>query len=209
MLQAATATGAVLLARPLKLDPDEIRRNLDLGSPGILCPFINTGEEAAALVQACRYPPDGRRGWGPRRAAGYGFDTAAYAAEANDAMICVPIIESARAVANIDAIVSVPGIDGVTVGPMDLSISLGCFQQFTHPSYVEAVDKVRAACHRHGKAMGTGCYSAEHAQECVAGGDVLLLVAGDDIFLATEAKRRIGELRAAAAQRALAADARV
>lgn len=199
MLQAATATDAVLLARPLKLDHDEIRRYLDLGSPGILCPFVNSGEEAAALVQACRYPPDGQRGWGPRRAAGYGFDTAAYAAEANDAMICIPIIESKEAVANIDAIVSVPGIDGVTVGPMDLSISLGCFQQFTHAAYIEAVDTVRAACHRHGKAMGTGCYSAEYARACVAGGDVLLLVAGDDIFLAAEATRRIAELRAVAA----------
>ena len=208
MLQAAMATDAVLLARPLKLDPDEIRRYLDLGSPGILCPFINTGEEAATLVEACRYPPAGRRGWGPRRAAGYGFDTATYAAAANEAMICIPIIESADAVANIDAIVSVPGIDGVAVGPMDLSISLGCFQQFTHPSYIAAVDKVRAACHRHGKAMGTGCYSAEYAQACVAGGDVLLLVAGDDIYLAAEATRRIGELRAVAAERAPAADAR-
>lgn len=208
MLQAAAATDAVLLARPLRLDPDEIRRYLDLGSPGILCPFINSSEEAAALVQACRYPPDGRRGWGPRRAAGYGFDTAAYAATANDSMICIPIIESAEAVAHIDDIVSVPGIDGVTIGPMDLSISLGCFQQFTHPSYVDAVDRVRAACRRHGKAMGTGCYSAEYAQECVAGGDVLLLVAGDDIFLASEATRRIGELRAVAATRAGAADVR-
>lgn len=201
MLQAATATNAVLLARPLKLDPDEIRRYLDLGSPGVLCPFINSGADAAALVNACRYPPDGIRGWGPRRAAGYGFDTTAYAEAANESMICIPIIESAAAVANIDDIVAVPGIDGVTVGPMDLSISLGCFQQFTHQSYIDAVTRVRDACLRHGKAMGTGCYSSAYAQACAAQGDVLLLVAGDDIYLASEARRNIEELRAVAARR--------
>jgi 4-hydroxy-2-oxoheptanedioate aldolase len=64
MLQAATPTKAVLLARPLRFDPDEIRRFLDLGAPGVLCPFINTGEEARKL-EACRYRPAGIRGYGP------------------------------------------------------------------------------------------------------------------------------------------------
>lgn len=201
MLQAAAGTDAVLLARPLRLDRDEIRRYLDLGSPGVLCPFINSGADAAALVSACLYPPVGCRGWGPRRAAGYGFDTAEYAATANDSMICIPIIESSAAIAHIDDIVAVPGIDGVTVGPMDLSISLGCPMQFTHQSYLDAVARVRDACRRHGKAMGTGCYSAAYAQDCVQNGDSLLLVAGDDLFLASEAKRSIEELRAAAARR--------
>ena len=63
MLQAAAHTDAVVLARPLRLDPDEIRRFLDLGAQGILCPFINTGEEARRLVEACRYPPAGIRGY--------------------------------------------------------------------------------------------------------------------------------------------------
>jgi 4-hydroxy-2-oxoheptanedioate aldolase len=78
LLQAATATDTVALARPLRLDADEIRRFLDLGSPGVLCPLINSGEDARLLVNACRYPPAGIRGWAPRRAARYGFDTAEY-----------------------------------------------------------------------------------------------------------------------------------
>jgi 4-hydroxy-2-oxoheptanedioate aldolase len=98
-------------------------------------------------------------------------------------------------VERIDEIVSVDGIDGITIGPMDLSLSLGCFQQFTDPLYLQAVEKVRAACRRHGKAMGTGCYSSEHAQQCMRDGDQLLLVAGDDLFLASEAKRQISLLR--------------
>jgi 2-keto-3-deoxy-L-rhamnonate aldolase RhmA len=195
MLQACVASEAVLLVRPLRLDPDDIRRFLDLGSPGVLCPFVNSGRDAKLLVDACRYPPAGIRGWAPRRAGGYGFDSTEYATAANDAMICIPVIESREGVENIDDIVAVDGIDGVTIGPMDLSISLNCFQQFDHPDYLEAVRRVREACQRHGKAMGAGCYSNEHAQQCIREGDVLLLVAGDDLFLAGEAKRQIGLLR--------------
>jgi 2-keto-3-deoxy-L-rhamnonate aldolase RhmA len=195
MLQACVASEAVLLLRPLRLDPDKIRQFLDLGSPGVLCPFVNNGKEAKLLVDACRYPPAGIRGWGPRRAGGYGFDSAEYTASANEAMICIPIIESGEAVERIDEIVSVDGIDGISIGPMDLSLSLGCFQQFDHPVYLAAVAKVREACRRHGKAMGTGCYSTEHAQQCIRDGDALLLVAGDDLFLSSEAKRQISALR--------------
>lgn len=195
MLQATVATDAIALARPLRLDPDEIRRYLDLGSPGVFCPFINNGEEANLLVRACRYPPAGIRGWGPRRAGVYGFDNKEYLERAHESMVCIPIIESAQAIDNIEEIVAVEGIDGVSVGPMDLSMSLGCFQDFTNAAYLSAVEKVRAACLRHGKAMGTGCYSGEHAASCIRGGDSLLLVAGDDLFLSAEAKRQIEELR--------------
>ena len=203
MLQSAVVSKAVLLVRPLKLDPDEIRRFLDLGSPGVLSPFVNNGAEARTLVNSCRYPPSGSRGWGPRRAAGYGFDIADYVAKANDCIVIIPIIESKEAVDNIDEIVSVEGIDGVTIGPMDLSISLGCFQEFDNPTYVAAVERVRRECRKHGKAMGTGCYSSEHACNCIAAGDSLLLVAGDDLFLASEATRQIKTLRTVVEARTL------
>jgi len=194
MLQAAAHTDAVLLARPLRLDADEIRRLLDLGSPGVLCPFINTGDEARKLVEACRYPPAGIRGYGPRRAGVYGSDADEYFETANEAMIVAGIIESAQAVENINDIVKVDGFDGVVIGPMDLSISLGCFKEFEHPRYLEAVETVRQACRRHGKAMGHGCQGLAHARECGALGDNLLLVAGDDSFLASEARRFLNEL---------------
>ena len=195
MLQAAAHTEAVALARPLRLDADEIRRFLDLGSPGVLCPFINSGEDARKLVQACRYPPAGIRGYGPRRAGVYGFDADEYMREANDSILIVGIIESEQAIENIDDILKVEGFDGITIGPMDLSISLGCFKQFDHPRYVHAVETVRSACRRHGKAMGHGCQGLEHARQCAALGETLLLVAGDDGFLAAEAQRYLNELR--------------
>lgn len=195
MLQAAARTDAVVLGRPLRLDTDEIRRFLDVGAQGILCPFINTGEEALQLAQACRYPPQGVRGYGPRRAGAYGFDADSYFQQANEALVNIAVIESEQAIKNINEIVSVDGIDGVVIGPMDLSISLGVFRQFEHSAYVAAVEQVRGACLKHGKAMGTGCYSLEHAASCRQRGDTLLLVGGDDVFLANESRRWIGALR--------------
>jgi 2-keto-3-deoxy-L-rhamnonate aldolase RhmA len=195
MLQAALHTPAVVLVRPLRLDPDEIRRFLDLGSPGVFCPFINNHEDASRLVQACRYAPAGIRGYGPYRASSYGFDSEEYFSQANDAMICIPIVESNEAIENIEDIVSVDGIEGVVVGPMDLSISLGCFKKFEDDTYLAAVEKVRKACKKYAKAMGTGCTSLEHAKQCAEKGDTLLLLAGDDVFLAREATRCLKLLR--------------
>jgi 4-hydroxy-2-oxoheptanedioate aldolase len=195
MLQAGAATNAVVLARPLRFDADEIRRFLDLGSPGVLCPFVNTGEEAERLVQACRYPPAGIRGYGPRRAGVYGFDADEYFREANNSLLCIPIIESKLSVENIEEIVAVDGIDAVCIGPMDLSISLGRFKQFESSVYLEAHEKVRRACRKHQKAMGTACYSLDHARLCASRGDQLLLVGGDDQHLSAEARRWVEALR--------------
>jgi len=202
MLQAAVGTPTVVLARPQKLDFDEIGRYLDIGSPGVMCPFINTGEQAARLVEMCLYPPAGRRGWGPRRAINYGIDGEEYLAKANSAMLCLPIIETPEAVERIDDIAKVEGIDGVVMGPNDLSMSLGCFKKFDDPRFTSAYDTVRAACKRHGKVMGTGCPTLDLARECARQGDGLLLAASDDAYLATEARRCLGEVRAAVPTRA-------
>ena len=200
MLQAAAGTSAVALARPRKLDLDEIRLYLDIGSPGVMCPFINSGEEAARLVEFCRYPPAGIRGWGPRRAV-YGMNPDEYLAKANSAMFCLPIIETPAAVERIDDILQVDGIDGAVMGPNDLSMELGCFKKFDDPRFISAVETVRAACRRAGKAMGTGCYSLDFARECARHGDTLLLVASDDGYLAAEGRRCLGAVRAAVPSR--------
>jgi 2-keto-3-deoxy-L-rhamnonate aldolase RhmA len=195
MLQAAAHTKAAVLARPLRLDPDEIRRFLDLGAQGILCPFVNTGEEARQLVQACRYPPAGIRGYGPRRAGVYGLSSDEYFHQANEALLCIPIIESREAVQNIEAIVSVDGIDAVCIGPVDFSISLGIYKRFDDPIYWAAAEQVRQACRKHRKAMGTGCPSLEHAQRCLTAGDVFLMAGGDEGFLMSESRRWLETLQ--------------
>ncbi len=195
MLQTGVYTNAVVLTRPLVFNPDEIRRFLDNGSPGLVCPFINNGEEARRLVEACRYPPQGIRGHGPRRAGLYFNDADEYFRSANDAILISPIIESQEAIDNIDDIMSVDGIDAPVVGPNDLSISLGIFQEFDHPRYQAAIEQVREACRKYGKAMGGSCLNLEHAAECIAKGDQFLLVTGDDLALAAEARRVLERLK--------------
>jgi 2-keto-3-deoxy-L-rhamnonate aldolase RhmA len=200
MLRAAGRTDAVVLARPLRLDPDEIRRLLDVGSPGVLCPFINTGEEAIRLVQACRYPPLGIRGYGPRRADTYGLDADQYFDHANEAMLCIPIIESQASVENIEDIVRVDGIDAVCIGPMDLSVSLGIPKEYEHLKYKTAYETVRQACRKYKKAMGTACFGLDHAKRCAAEGDTFLLLGGDTSSLVAESRRLIEGMRRGDAQ---------
>ena len=191
MLQAAAHTGAVPIVRVLRLDQREIGRMLDLGAAGILCPFINTEEDARTLVAATRYPPQGTRSYGPRRAGGFGLEPTGYDALVRDALICLAMIESAEAVANIARIVAVDGITGCVIGPLDLSIDFGVPGDFSAAPYVAAVAQVRDACRERGTPMGIGCASLEQALEVVQPGDQLLLVGGDDLALASEARRTI------------------
>lgn len=195
MLQAGRHTDTVVLARVLRLDPELIRLYLDLGSPGVACPFIETAAQAQHLVDACRYPPLGIRGYGPRRAGNYGFDADDYFAQANDSMVCIAMIESELAIENASEITAVEGLDGVLIGPMDLSINLGVFEDFESDRYLEAVETVRAACRANGTAMGTGCYSIEHAITCRDTGDSLLLALGDEVALRQGAIATLETLR--------------
>ena len=195
MLQAGQHTDTVVLARAMRLDVELIRLYLDLGSPGVACPFINTEEEAKRLVAACRYPPEGIRGYGPRRAGNYGFDADAYYEQANDSMICIAMIETETAIQNIDQITAVEGLDAVLIGPMDLSIDLGVFGDFSSQKYAEAESRVRDACQTNGTAMGTGCYSMDHAIACRDTGDPLLLALGDEVAIRQGAVETLSILR--------------
>ena len=149
MLQAVSTTGVIPLARVPWNDPAFVMKILDAGAYGVICPMVNTREEAEALVRACRYPPRGHRSWGPVRASIYaGAD---YGDHANDELIVMPMIETAEALKNLDEILSVPGVDAVYVGPSDLSLALGFSPRLdqTDPPVVEAQQKIVAACKRH------------------------------------------------------------
>ena len=110
-------------------------------------------------------------------------------------MLCIPIIESRSAVENIDEIVSVDGIDTVCIGPVDLSISLAVPQSYESPEFVEAFATVSASCARHGKPMGTGAYSIEHARACRRQGVGFLLTLVDDQALRAGAHMTMDALR--------------
>lgn len=131
-----------------------IKRALDIGAYGIVIPYVNTKEEAIAAVKACKYPPEGNRGLGPRRAA---IDDPEYVTTANNELMIIVQIETATALQNLDEILSIPGIDVALVGPADLSLNLEVFNQWNHPVFTSAIDKILAACTRHKVTPGYYC----------------------------------------------------
>jgi 4-hydroxy-2-oxoheptanedioate aldolase len=123
LLQAVGAGPAVPMARCPALEPAVIGKLLDAGAYGIICPAIDTGEQAADFVRACRYPPVGARSFGPSRGLLYGGPD--YVEHADRTVLTWAMIESVTALANLDAILETPGLDGVYVGPNDLALSMG------------------------------------------------------------------------------------
>jgi len=153
-LQAMQTGTASAVVRPAWNDPVLIKRILDIGVQSLLIPFVETAAAAAAAVAATRYPPDGIRGVSTgSRAAGYGrikdYPKAA------GAEICVLVqIETMKGVENIDAIAATPGVDGVFVGPADLSASLGHLGDHLNPVVQDTIGRVLAACQKAGKPAG-------------------------------------------------------
>ena len=182
MLQAISTTAAVPLARPSALVPAEIMRWLDAGSYGIICPMISTRADAEALVAACRYPPAGTRSYGPARGLLYGGSD--YFAHANAEIMVLAMIETVEGLANADAIVSTPGIDGIYVGPNDLCIALGLspVTESAESASVEAVAHIRAACAAHGKISGIFCSGGAAAAGRIGEG-FDLVTPGNDVTL--------------------------
>jgi 2-keto-3-deoxy-L-rhamnonate aldolase RhmA len=146
--------GSIPLVRLAWVDPIQAKAVLDSGAAGLLVPMVNTKEEAELAVKMSKYPPLGYRGVGLARAQGYGQNFDEYVKHANDDSLLIVQIEHKDAVANIEEILSVPGIDGTFIGPYDLSMSLGIPGQLSHPSVVEAKKKVLDATLRRGLVAG-------------------------------------------------------
>ncbi len=199
MYQAMRASGVTPMARVPWLDPGDIMKALDGGAYGIVCPMINTAEEAARLVSYVRYPPLGNRSFGPSRvsiSAG-----ANYASEANDQIICLAMIETAEGVANLDQIVRTPGLDGVYIGPADLTLGVtngrlppGFDRQ--EPEMIEVIQKILSTAHDAGIKAALHCGSASYAAQAIGWGFDLVTVLNDARLLATASKSVVDETRA-------------
>ena len=121
-------TNAIPFARLPWNDLIAAKRVLDCGVMGMHIPYVNTKEEAENAVKFCKYPTRGIRGIaGSPRAAGFGMNKGSYLQRANDETIVMVAIETPIGVANLDEILKVEGVDGIFIGPMDLSTSMGCF----------------------------------------------------------------------------------
>ncbi len=179
MFQAIATTDAVPMVRPSANDPPQIMRFLDAGAYGVICPMISTAAQAAQLVSACRYPPAGTRSFGPARGALYGGPD--YFDRANDEILVLAMIETREALADLDAILATPGLDGVYVGPNDLAIELGHAprSEHDHPDVIDAVERIRAAVDARGLLAGIFCSDGKAAQMRVRQGFHLVTPGND------------------------------
>jgi len=153
MMQSMNGSGCIPIVRPQWNDPVVIKRILDIGAYGVLIPWVNTREEAELAVKACRYPPEGIRGFGPRRAAMFDPE---YFKTANEEILVAVQIETDKALENLDEILSVEGVDACYIGPWDLScnLGLGVPPPWDDPRYKGALKRVLRAAEEHGKPAG-------------------------------------------------------
>jgi 2-keto-3-deoxy-L-rhamnonate aldolase RhmA len=177
-------------------DPALIKTVLDLGADGIIVPNVRTLEEAQRTVAACRYPPEGIRGYGPRRPSGYGRTGGpAFCQAANRAVIAITQIEHIDAIRDIDRILAIPGLDSIVFGPNDLSGSMGHMGQPKHPAVVEAIESAVAGALRTKVAIGFGGGDLDDLSYWIKKG-AHWLVADDDVaFMIAKAEEMVAKLR--------------
>jgi len=184
-LQAMSCTDCVPFVRAPWNDAVAIKRILDTGVMGVLVPYVNSAEEAAAAVAACKYPPKGVRGVAASpRAATFGQNSMEYLQSANDEIVIFTAVETAEAVANLDDILQVKGLDGIFIGPMDLATSMGHFGNAAHPEVQEAISIVEQKTLASEKALGTVAGSWQQAVVKYEKGYQFLMLMSDSVGLA-------------------------
>lgn len=194
ILQAVARRSCCLVRIP-SIDEVHIKRALDVGADGIIAPQVNTAEQAANVVSACRYPSQGSRGAGLARAHGFGNRSREYNASANDEIVVVVQAEHRLAVENIEAIVAVPGIDCILVGPNDLSASLGKPGQVTDPEVVDSIRRVASVCQSSGIPLGIFGMDATAVKSWREEGFTLIVAGIDTILLGAAARNLLSELQ--------------
>ncbi len=195
MLQAVRAGGSAPITRVLANDPFLIMKALDAGAWAVIAPLVNSAEDAARAVSACRYPPRGIRSFGPVRAAGVigSRDPEDLGGE----VLCIVMVETREALERVDEIAATPGLDGIYIGPSDLALSLGLSPslEIKEGEHAEAVRRIREACHEHGIAAGIHCPSGEWAKRHAEAGFDLITVASDAPLLRQAVSRELAVAR--------------
>lgn len=193
LLRGMYGRRAVPIVRVKSNDTLAIRQALDLGAMGVIVPLINNAEEAQRSVAAAKYPPEGIRGYCYARMNNYGEDFEDYAESANDNISVVAMIETKEGIKNIKEILDIKGLDGVFIGPYDLSGSYGVPGQTTHPLVVEARQKVLSACEETGKSAGLHVVrpSLETISTSMEEGFTFIALGVDVVFLKEAAKESL------------------
>jgi 4-hydroxy-2-oxoheptanedioate aldolase len=199
MLQAISTTATVPVVRVPWLEPGIIMKTLDAGAYGVICPMVNTREDAQKFVAWSSYAPRGTRSFGPVRALLYGGPD--YPQHANDTIVRFAMIETAQALDNLDDILSVEGLDAIYIGPSDLSLSLGCSPLFddVEPRAAEAIDHILARAKAHGLVAGIHNGTPAAALGRIAKGFQFVTVSSDARLMAAGAQQVLGAMRGVAA----------
>jgi 4-hydroxy-2-oxoheptanedioate aldolase len=195
LIPSVEQEGVTAVVRVPWNDPADIMRVLDLGAGGVIIPMVNSRDDAVAAVQACRYPPLGMRSFGQLQGNRYGG-----IADANREVVCIPMIETATAVANVDDIVGVDGVDAIFIGPVDLQLSLGLELDFSlrDPALRDATARVVGSCRARGRVVGIPAMAPDHPERFVQEGYGFITIGADASFLRQGATTEIARFRAIA-----------
>jgi len=155
IIAACQGEGTLCLPRPVSHSNDWIKPLLESDADGLIVQMVNKPSEVENLLAHIKYPPKGRRSFGVNRAQGYGFDFDSYIQTWNETSTFIIQVESIEAVENINQLLAFEDVDGVMVGPYDISGSLGVPGQTSHPDVIEASKNVIKACAKLGKSCGT------------------------------------------------------
>ena len=197
MLQASTYKPTVPFVRVPWLDAGAVVKALDAGAMGVICPMINTGADTAAFASYMRYPPRGQRSFGPTRAS---IADPSYSVDVNQDVLAFAMIETAQGVENLEEIAATEGIDGIYVGPADLT--LGTQQGALPPGLdrqedvmIDIIKRIADTCHKNGIVAGIHCGTTDYALRAIEWGFQMTTVGGDVKFIAATAQASVKNWR--------------
>jgi 2-keto-3-deoxy-L-rhamnonate aldolase RhmA len=191
-LRATRHSDTTALVRIQEIEQGLIKRVLDLGAAGILVPQVTSASEVEHAVRFAKYPPVGNRGVGGERATRWGLDLASYTRVANEEVMVIPLIETVAAGEAIDAILAVPGVDGIYFGPADFSASAGFLGQWEGPGVADTLLRIHERARARGVATGVMCTDLENLKLRQQQG-FQMLGAGSDAGLLIRASRQAME----------------
>ena len=196
MLQAISTTDVVPMARVNWNEPGQIMKILDAGTYGVICPMVSNREQAEKFVQACLYPPKGYRSFGPIRGLIYGGRD--YADHANDEILKLAMIETSEALQKLDEIMSTPGLDGIYIGPADLSLAIGQKPAFDNesgtPTYEQIVNILKHA-KKNNLVAGIHNATPEYAKKMINIGFQIVTIGSDQRYMSAGAKTAVSKLK--------------
>jgi 4-hydroxy-2-oxoheptanedioate aldolase len=177
-------------------EPGIIGKVLDGGAYGVICPMVNNAEQARNLVAYCKYPPQGTRSNGPIRAGIYG-EGGSYQKTANDEILVIPMIETSEALDQLEAILDVPGIDAIYVGPSDLGLSLGLPPKLDREetNILEIYERLIRECDKRGIAVGLHNGTAAYAKRMIGMGFKLVTISNEVGLMVAAARAAVQEAR--------------